>query len=39
MTLQAVGEEGDPSKALIKSQYLDELEVWFLVKTVGPDNN
>ncbi|GAB1522271.1 MSH2 protein [Rhizoctonia solani] len=26
MTLQAVGEESDPAKALIKSQYLDELE-------------
>ncbi|CAE6457674.1 unnamed protein product [Rhizoctonia solani] len=26
MTLQATGEEGDPVKALIKSQYLDELE-------------
>ncbi|CAE6337838.1 unnamed protein product [Rhizoctonia solani] len=26
MTLQAVGEEEDPAKQLIKSQYLDELE-------------
>ncbi|KAF8755593.1 DNA mismatch repair [Rhizoctonia solani] len=26
MTLQAVGEESDPAKALIKSQYLDELQ-------------
>ncbi|CAE6417143.1 unnamed protein product [Rhizoctonia solani] len=26
MTLQAVGDEGDPAKQLIKSQYLDELE-------------
>ncbi|CEL63099.1 DNA mismatch repair protein msh-2 OS=Neurospora crassa (strain ATCC 24698 / 74-OR23-1A / CBS 708,71 / DSM 1257 / FGSC 987) GN=msh-2 PE=3 SV=1 [Rhizoctonia solani AG-1 IB] len=26
MTLQATGEEGDPGKALIKSQYLDQLE-------------